>query len=95
MEHRRPRPLRTVLIAALIGLPVLYVASFGPACWLVDRDLAPVRPLAIAYYPILRYCVADSLPSPYFTYWLDRYAGIGALKMADEVEIEVRYGSFL
>ena len=34
MKPRRPRPLWPLLTAALIGLPMLYVASFGPACWL-------------------------------------------------------------
>src|SRR6188768_2856710 len=33
----RSRPLWPLLTAALIGLPVLYVASFGPACWLHSR----------------------------------------------------------
>src|SRR5262245_38638214 len=27
------------LIVALIGLPVLYVASFGPTCWWLSREL--------------------------------------------------------
>jgi hypothetical protein len=35
----RKRPLWPLVTAALIGLPVLYVASFGPACWL---DIEPV-----------------------------------------------------
>lgn len=33
------RPLWPLLTAALIGLPVLYVASFGPACWVSSRTL--------------------------------------------------------
>jgi hypothetical protein len=41
------------LIVALIGLPVLYVASFGPACWITSRcDLSPAR-LAAAYRPMM------------------------------------------
>ena len=37
------RPLWPILTAALIGLPVLYVASFGPACWLASRNHADRR----------------------------------------------------
>jgi hypothetical protein len=43
-------------IAVLVGLPVLYVASFGPACWLTARPLlSEVRtphPAMSAYIPI-------------------------------------------
>lgn len=28
------RPFWPILTAVLIGLPVLYVASFGPVCWM-------------------------------------------------------------
>jgi len=34
MSERKQRPLWPVLTTTLIVLPVLYVASFGPACWL-------------------------------------------------------------
>ena len=33
----KPRPLWPLLTAALIGLPVLYDASFGPSCWITNR----------------------------------------------------------
>jgi len=32
----RSRPFWPLLTAALIGLPVLYVASFGPVVWIFD-----------------------------------------------------------
>ena len=53
MNPRRPRPLWPILTAALIGLPVLYVASFGPACWLVNWGALPVRGTGTAYRPLI------------------------------------------
>ena len=34
MSDDRKKPLWPWIVALLIGLPVLYVASFGPACWI-------------------------------------------------------------
>jgi len=51
-----PRPKRLLwpwIAALLIGLPVLYVASFGPACWLAKSDRLPVRPTAWLYKPLI------------------------------------------
>jgi hypothetical protein len=42
--------------AVLVGLPVLYVASFGPACWCVfavQEDWA-TRTAAYCYWPLTR-----------------------------------------
>jgi hypothetical protein len=38
MSEDRKQPLWPWIVALLIGLPVLYVASFGPACWIGSRD---------------------------------------------------------
>lgn len=35
MSEERKNPVWPWIAALLIGLPVLYVASFGPACWLI------------------------------------------------------------
>jgi hypothetical protein len=43
------------MLAAVIGVPVLYVASFGPACWLTS---GPAREVPVIYRPIT--LVADS-----------------------------------
>jgi len=46
-------------LATLACLPVLYVVSFGPACWLDSRrkpdakSVAVSRPLNTLYYPII------------------------------------------
>ena len=53
MSDDRKKPLWPWIVALLISLPVLYVASFGPACWLVERGLLPVRGTALGYKPVL------------------------------------------
>jgi hypothetical protein len=53
------RPLWPWILGLLIGLPVLYIASFGPACWLEDRALVPLGSVKSAHKPVvfvLRYC---------------------------------------
>ena len=49
--NRRERWAKWTLLA-VVGLPVLYVASFGPACWLADRDLIPTTVAVQAYHPL-------------------------------------------
>ncbi len=46
------RPLWPWIVALLIGLPVLYVASFGPACWLADRYPSVWIVVWKVYYPL-------------------------------------------
>ena len=41
------------IVALLLGLAVLYVISFGPACLLVDRDHVAAMPVAGLYRPIV------------------------------------------
>lgn len=52
----RKRPLWPFLTAALIGLPVLYVLSFGPVAWLSAHSLLPeelLLPVVIFYSPLI------------------------------------------
>jgi hypothetical protein len=42
------------LTIGLIGLPFLYVLSFGPACWLVGQDFIPSSVAYIFYKPVLK-----------------------------------------
>jgi hypothetical protein len=48
-------------LAGMLGVPVLYVAGFGPACWLADRDVMPRRWTAAIYSPILTQLRVDYL----------------------------------
>jgi hypothetical protein len=55
MTSDRKQPIWPWIAALLIGLPVLYVASFGPACWwramtLPDNQSTTVAPRV--YWPI-------------------------------------------
>ena len=42
----------------LVVLPILYVASFGPACWISDRDLLSENVVFRIYSPIVDLCVS-------------------------------------
>ena len=62
--------------AVLLGLPVIYVASFGPACWVTGRFNTGATALAIVYKPITggRSWSEETV----LTRLTDWYAGIGA-----------------
>jgi hypothetical protein len=49
--NRRERWSKRALVITVL-LPALYVASFGPACWLCQRWLLPQRAAWIAYRPL-------------------------------------------
>ena len=53
MSDDHKKPVWPWIVALLIGLPVLYVASFGPACWLVERRILPPRATGIVFRPLL------------------------------------------
>jgi hypothetical protein len=50
MDGERKKPVWAWIVAVLVGLPVLYLASFGPAFWLVSRTDAENGELASACY---------------------------------------------
>ena len=41
------------IVALLIGLPVLYVASFGPVCWLYNWKDVGKSTIHVAYFPLV------------------------------------------
>jgi hypothetical protein len=50
------KPVWPWIVALMIGLPVLYVASFGPAGWLVNHVFGPEwlkNALVVIYMPII------------------------------------------
>jgi len=65
MDSAKPRSLRSRLLtgfAGLVALPVLYLASFGPFCYLFARaDIQDERILSL-YYPLRG--LADRSPPP-------------------------------
>jgi len=50
--NRRERWARWTL--ALVGVPSLYLASFGPACWLTDAGVLPIGTTGTAFLPLIR-----------------------------------------
>jgi hypothetical protein len=71
-EERKP-PLWPWIAAALIGLPVLYVASFGPACWIVSHSNEDLPVLPKFYVPLARL----SVRSEFVHAILRRFAKVG------------------
>ncbi len=74
IEERKKAGLWPWIVTLLIGLPVLYVASFGPACWILSRRDGPkTKWLPDLYMPIgqcaIRYDLVYSL--------VDHFAVIG------------------
>jgi hypothetical protein len=61
--NRRERWTERTLILA-VGLPVFYVASFGPACWITSHAEMGQTIVAMAYYPLGRLCVHGHHLSP-------------------------------
>ena len=47
------KPVWPRIAALLIGLPLLYVASFGPACWISDRMQPEGNIVSLVYRPVL------------------------------------------
>jgi hypothetical protein len=52
------------IVATVIAVPVLYVASFGPACWASSRCSEPngfgVAAVEFVYQPLLRATTGDN-----------------------------------
>ena len=63
------------IVAVLIGLPVLYVASFGPACWVTSWTRQGYEAVPVVYRPIV--WIWNHSP-PAVGIALDWYARVGA-----------------
>lgn len=46
-------------LAAVVGLPAVYIASFGPACWINERLGVGMNAISIVYDPIIRLASND------------------------------------
>jgi hypothetical protein len=71
--NRRERWAKWTL-AMVVGLPVLYVASFGPACWFTSRTHIGIVNLPTVYRPILS-AMSESRNAARVVRW---YSGAGA-----------------
>jgi hypothetical protein len=73
------KPVWTWIAALLIGLPVLYVASFGPACWATTVNVSQAggpryHKTMIVYWPLGFVADGDSQVSRILQWWM----GLGA-----------------
>ncbi|MFN0056514.1 MAG: hypothetical protein ACKV0T_30575 [Planctomycetales bacterium] len=69
-----------VMVAVLVAVPMLYVLSFGPACWLEDRTGWPSQhALTTVYSPIVSALLNQIPPIPLIRA-LDWYASAGAVR---------------
>jgi hypothetical protein len=93
------RPLWPWIVALLIGLPVLYVVSFGPACWLTSQrygwsKLQPHRAMII-YYPLGALAAKrDTIHSRCLCWWMTlaiprAYAAVVPTNAAGTQSLEV------
>lgn len=76
MDSRQKHNWPFWFAAGTIALPVLYVASFGPACWLGDRQLLPVRLAKSIYRPLALVVMADECGEALHE-WLYDYGLLG------------------
>lgn len=53
MSEERKTPVWPWVVALLIGLPVVYVASFGPACHLLANDRVSYRQFECIFRPLV------------------------------------------
>jgi len=66
--NKERNPLWPWIVALLIGLPVMYIVSFGPACWLVAGPAAvDVRPIMNFYRPLGSWARSGDVPE-----WVSR-----------------------
>jgi hypothetical protein len=52
MSEERKSHVWPWIAALLIGLPVLYVTSFGPACWISSRVEPSGETVSLIYRPV-------------------------------------------
>lgn len=64
-KKRRSDPIARFAIAFL---QILYVLSFGPACWLVTRKVVPLSAVKAAYGPLV-YVIGSSPHLSRLAYW--------------------------
>ena len=86
--NRRERWAKWVL-AAVVGLPVLYVASFGPACWLSDHEALPYGLADSFYGPLMSFSVYTNCNRA--LEWYGTLAGLAELPLDPEVATDCRF----
>jgi hypothetical protein len=60
VNRREPWAKRT--LAVMLGVPLLYILSLGPACWLADLDILPKRQIKSMFTPAV--AIVNQFPMP-------------------------------
>jgi hypothetical protein len=88
MSDDRKKSLWLWIVALLIGLPVLYVASFGPACQLADRGIIPDTATTTLYHPLglfLANCCSEAICNVMIDYGIEDGVDRGGLPTAPSI----------
>lgn len=57
-------------LAAIVGLPVIYVLSIDPVCWFTSRTgIEGSHRLSSCYRPLMKTCRVTPRPLAQFIYW--------------------------
>jgi hypothetical protein len=95
--NRRERSVKWTLVARVVGPPVLYVLSFGPACWLaaqiepIEGEPNTLAVLATVYRPVISLTRSESNPASSMTMQYARLlpkGRFGRLRMATFLKLE-------
>ena len=82
------RPTRRTkwAVSALSAIPLCYVLSFGPACWLAEREAIPgwLIPTLPIYEPLVTQAVGNESG---FGKALNWYTGSGLLHLSHKIEM--------
>jgi hypothetical protein len=54
ISEPRRRSWLTISVVTILLLPALYVASFGPACWMLSRGVISLQLVATMYGPLIK-----------------------------------------
>jgi hypothetical protein len=83
MSERKPTIGLVIMVAAVALL--VYLLSFGPAMWLVDRRVLPAwskSAVSVVYYPVFWTSMVGPRPVRELVRW---YAELGAKRRADPI----------
>lgn len=75
MAERKKPGWAFLLTIAFVGLPLLYVVSFGPACWVSSRMGRGAFVVDVAFQPIMRLAYRGPAPISGMLKW---YTELGA-----------------
>lgn len=82
MSNRKP-PIWPWVVVVLVGVPLLYVGSFGPACWLVGRNVLSARFTSAVYRPLVRLACIDRGNTGKALRWYARFGEHGEFGLVD------------